>query len=421
MLGSDTLTKNDHFVPDAINAASPSAAEWTSAFEQATQASHRAALCVIAGHKHIADSHRVLLTQLENDGLLGKAIAWALGHVATDNNGIEAALLAAIADGSLDVRENGYSALAVIAARDCASGNLATAMAERVNAEIERARNGGTGLGEQACRVLAILGAPQTIELIQRVISEDRYCDRFELQRLRKSVTDNGRDHDSIKLLKADWSEFFSDYLAAEQTPEATPNAAPKDKRTESPIDAPHTSSTPPHNGPNGAISDDDQAGLEDPDGNGEEDGGAIPLPIDWESFKTSEEMAALPEKLRQLAGQLGPLLEQLAIRAVRAQLSDLNGQEFVALLLQVLPQALPPQHVQMALSPEALICYKAIIKFLIRTGVATNGEELLNGLKMVREALIAQIRQAGILNGPDYSDPDEKGDGKQPAQPVSK
>ena len=109
----------------------------------------------------------------------------------------------------------------------------------------------------------------------------------------------------------------------------------------------------------------------------------------------------------------IGPLLEQLAARAVNAALADLAGQEFIALLLQVLPQALPPQHVQAALSPQAINGYQAIAKYLHRTGAATHGDELVEAVKLVRQQLTAQVRQAGILNGPDYSDPDEK----KPAQ----
>ncbi len=134
----------------------------------------------------------------------------------------------------------------------------------------------------------------------------------------------------------------------------------------------------------------------------------ALP-PIDWKAFAASPEAIALPAQVLQLAAQLGPLLEQLSARAVRASLADLGGQEFVALLLQVLPQALPPQHVQLALSPPAVNAYQAIVKYLVRTGLATHGMELIEAVKMVRHELTNQIRQSGILNGPDYRDPDDK------------
>nr|MBA3686260.1 hypothetical protein [Planctomycetota bacterium] len=130
--------------------------------------------------------------------------------------------------------------------------------------------------------------------------------------------------------------------------------------------------------------------------------------PIDWKEFHASPEATALPAAVKTLTAQLGPLLEQLAVRAINAPLTDLSGQEFAALLLQVLPQALPPQHVQAALSPQALVGYQALLKYLARTGLATHGDDLVQGLKLVREQLRQQMRQAGILNGPDYSDPDE-------------
>jgi hypothetical protein len=133
------------------------------------------------------------------------------------------------------------------------------------------------------------------------------------------------------------------------------------------------------------------------------------PLPIDWKDFLASPEAAALPAPVQQMAGQLGPLLEQLAARTIRAALSDLTGQELVGLLLQVLPQALPPQHVQMALSPQAVNAYQAMAKYLARTGLATNGQELIDAVKLVRKEMTNQIRQAGIIGGPDYSDPDDK------------
>ena len=130
--------------------------------------------------------------------------------------------------------------------------------------------------------------------------------------------------------------------------------------------------------------------------------------PVDWKAFGDSAEAKALPPQVKSLIAQLGPVLEQLAVRAIQAPLTDLTGQEFAALLLQVLPQALPPQAVQAALSPQALNGYQALAKFLARTGAATNGDDLVAGVKLVRQELTAQMRQSGILGGPDYSDPDE-------------
>jgi hypothetical protein len=136
---------------------------------------------------------------------------------------------------------------------------------------------------------------------------------------------------------------------------------------------------------------------------------GPEPQPVDWKTFATSPEAAALAPGERQLIGQLGPLLEQLAARGLQAMLTDLKGQEFAAMLLQVLPQALPPQHVQAALSPQALNGYQALMKWLARTGGATHGAELVIAVKEVRKQIAAQMRRSGILGGPDYSDPDEQ------------
>ena len=111
---------------------------------------------------------------------------------------------------------------------------------------------------------------------------------------------------------------------------------------------------------------------------------------------------------------QLGPLLEQLSTQAIRAYLPDLTGQEFAALLLQVLPQALQPQAVQMALHPHALNGYQALAKWLARIGLTTQGEDLVSGVKLVRQQLRDQLRKTGNLGGPDYSDPDEATESKR-------
>ena len=65
-------------------------------------------------------------------------------------------------------------------------------------------------------------------------------------------------------------------------------------------------------------------------------------------------------------------------------------------------------QAVQMALHPHALNGYQALAKFLHRTGAATQGDSMLQGVKLVRGQLRDQMRKSGMLGGPDYSDPDE-------------
>lgn len=416
MLTATDLTADGKLLADRIEAATT---DGLAAALPAATGAHLAALAIIASERGAQDAVKPLLALLDRDGIAGKAVAFALARLATASNGVESTVVAALADGGLDVRENAYAILAGVAARGIASKGLADAMAARVQAEIDRAKGGGSGLGEHACRVLAVLGDNRTPTLIQQVIDQDRFCDRFELQRLRKAVLDDGRDQETIKVAKATWQTAFADavFVAKAPTPVADKPAAAQAKPSASPT--PNNKLAPPTSKPAAAPTaveppaaqppmDDELA--DEPPMDGEEQGmPGDPQPIDWKSFTTSPEAEALPAQLRQLAGQLGPLLEQLSVRAIRAPLTDLNTQEFAALLLQVLPQALPPQHVQMALSPHAMQCYKALVKFLMRTGVAPKGQELLDAITLVRKELQNQIRQAGILNGPDYSDPDEK------------
>ena len=369
-----------------------------------------AALAIIASERGAQDTVAPLLTLLDREGVAAKAIVWALGRLGSASNAVEAQAVSALVDGGLDVRENAYAILAALAARGVADKSLADAMVARIQVEIDRAKAGGSGLGEHACRVLAVLGDSRTPTLIQQVIDQDRFCDRFELQRLRKAVQDDGRDQDSIKALKAPWQNTFADALFVPKAPEPAPAKVAEKPAVKAPAPAPKAAA-PAAAAPTPMTGEEPPAddGLDEVPP-GEDD--ALPAdsqPIDWKAFATSPENEALPAPLRQLAAQLGPLLEQLSVRAIRAPLADLAAQEFAGLLLQVLPQALPPQHVQMALSPHAMQCYKAITKFLIRTGVATKGNELLDAVSLVRKELTNQIRQAGILNGPDYSDPDDK------------
>ena len=342
---------------------------------------------IVAGLTATSACTPALIALLAHDDLTGHTVAWALGTL-----GAEAAVCAAIPGASLDVRDNGYQALAIAAAAGKTTANLTPWLTTQLDAEIERAKGGGSGLGEKVCRVLAILGAPGTEAAAQRVIDQDRFCDRFELQRIRKAVVDGGRDRDSIDELTATWTTFFADHLAVAAATEAAPVAV------ESPTSAP-TSTTP---APVPPAQDDDAEAAIDP---AAEPAAAVPL--DWKAFAASPQAAALPPQIKTIAAQLGPMLEQLAVRGVGAPLQDLSGQELAGLLLQVLPQALPQQHVQMALSPPAINAYQAMAKWLAASGQATHGEDLATGVKLVREQLQAQIRRSGMLGGPDYSDPD--------------
>jgi hypothetical protein len=423
MLKPTELTREGKLLGPQIDAQHPDAATLLAHLAATTSGDQLAALAIIAGRLQLAETAGALLAALGRDGIAGRAAAWALGQLPRDGAQAaqaEATLLAAIGGGGVDVRDNAYQALAVLGARGLASAQLAAHMSACVQAEIDRAKAGGSGLGEQACRVLAVLGSAELSELIQRVIENDRYCDRFELQRLRKVVEEGGSDRTLIKALNAPWTSVFHDQLYQEAAPapvapaakappaaKADPRVAAKSPGAQSVqghgVRAPSPAATAVGPGGSGdAVDAEGVPGEDDPQP------GALP-PIDWKAFAASPEAKALPAQVLQLAAQLGPLLEQLSARAVRAALCDLSGQEFAGLLLQVLPQALPPQHVQLALSPPAVNAYQAIVKYLVRMGLATHGVELIDAIKMVRQELTNQIRQSGILGGPDYRDPDDK------------
>ena len=353
-----------------------------------------------------------LVIQLGEDGLPGLVAAWALGQLDS-----EAAVKAAIPEGRLDARQNGYQALAILAARGKASAGLAAWLVERIDAELAKAKGGGTGLAEQAARPLAVIGHPQFADIAQKIIDGDRFCDRFEVNRLKSEVADNGRARHLAKELADPWQVVFADHLPKPEAPKPDPvpekPAAPAPKPKAPVAKAPPTSLAPLP--PADAIDPAAEEGLDDGPLPGEESeleaapgDGPKPEKIDWKAFAESEEFKALTPQSQGLVTQLGPLLEQLAAQAIRAFLSDLQGQEFAALLLQVLPQALQPQAVQMALHPHAINGYQALAKYLNRTGLATQGDSMLQGVKLVRTQLRDQMRKSGMLGGPDYADPDE-------------
>jgi hypothetical protein len=352
----------------------------------------RAALALAAGVHGQTAAIPALAPLLAEDGFIGRAAAWALANL--PDPAAEQAVLAAIDGGDLDQRENGYWSLATRVALGHASRGLGDAAVRLMEAEIAKAKTGGSALADHACRVLAVLGDGRAADLAQQAIEADRFCDRFELNRIRKAVADGGRDSDTIAERNVPWTVLFADHLAAEvpAAPASASDAAATNLAAEE----------PPLPG-----ADDDQSDMAvPPEG---QPGESKAKPVDWKDFLASPEAAALPSQGKSVAGQLGMMLEQLAVRAVGVPLADLSGQEFVALLLQVLPQALPPQHVQMALSPPAINAYHALVKYLARTGVATDGPGLIDAIKTIRKQMQDQIRRAGILNGPDYSDPDDK------------
>lgn len=390
----DDLVRNGKLLAEAIAAAPGDAAQLKPLL--ASPAAPAAA--IIAGLKGVALAAE-LVPLLKQEGLPGRTAAWALGRL-----GAQAQLLAAVADGGIDQRDNAYWGLAVLAAAGKASPELAPALRARVAAEIAKAKSGGTGLGEHAVRALAVLGDAEAGALAQAVVDGDRFCDRFELQRIKKAVSD-GRDREAVKQFAAEWSVVFADQLYVEPKPVEKPAEQPAAK---APAKAPAKQPVPVSDAP---PSYDLGAGpgegeLPPEEGEPPAGGGA---PVDWKAFLASPEAAALQPQVKQMAGQLGQLLEKLAQQAVGAQLTDLSRDEFAALLTQVLPQALPPQHVQAALSPHALNAYQALAKFLHRTGAAVQGDGILQGVKLVRQLMTEQMRRSGILGGPDYSDPDEK------------
>ncbi len=433
------LIRDGKLEASAINAA---AAPGPAAITAAGATPLAAALAIAAGLTGDRTAVPALVALLAKDGLVGRAAGWALGRL-----GAEAEILAAVASGGLDVRENGYHALAVLAAAGKASPALAPALNERVQAEIARARSGGTGLGEHACRVLAVLGAKDAPDLVNAVIANDRFCDRFELQRLLKAMADKGRDHETTTALTAPWTTLFAEHLAGDPAAEAEAKAAAKAKESAKPAAAPGKTSAPVAKAPSAAgkpgakgpglswsmgpatvkppaagapaappsagsaeaaDAEADLAGAGTPPEGEAAPAGPGAKPVDWAAFAASPEHAALKPAEKQLATQLGQLLEKLAAQQIRAHLGDLAGQEFAALLLQVLPQALPPQYAQAALSPQALNGYQALMTFLVRTGATSAGDELVQAVKQVREMMRQQLRKAGVLNGPDYSDPDD-------------
>lgn len=390
-MNPDELVRSGKLLADAVEAAPGDAGQ----LKPMLAGPAAPAAAIIAGAKGVAAVAGDLVGLLGTEGLPGRAAAWALGRL-----GAQDQLLAAVADGGIDQRDNAYWGLAVLAAAGKATPALAPALHARVAAEIAKAKSGGTGLGEHAVRALAVLGDAKAGELAQAVVDGDRFCDRFELQRIKKAVADGGRHSDAVHLFAAPWSELFADHLYVEPKPAApapAPTAAPA-PAAKAPAKVP-VSDAPPSYDLGAPVAEEPPAEDEPATGG---------LPVDWKAFLASPEAAALQPQVRQLAGQLGQLLEQVAQRAVGAQLTDLSRDEFAAMLTQVMPQALPQQHVQMALSPHAMNAYQAMAKFLIRTA-AVKDDGLLQGVKLVRQLMTEQIRRAGILDGPDYSDPDEK------------
>ena len=116
MFELNAFIRDDHFVADTISSATPTLAEWQSALGASPTPKQIAALALIAGHTKLSGCVTALIPLLGSDGIAGKASAWALGQLTTKENQLEKEILNAISHGSLDVRENGYYALATLSA-----------------------------------------------------------------------------------------------------------------------------------------------------------------------------------------------------------------------------------------------------------------------------------------------------------------
>lgn len=402
------LVQDQHLVASAIAACPPDAVAANLGGDQA------AGFAVVAGVHRLTDLAPDLAGLLDDDGLAARTAAWSLGVI-----GAYDILLTIITGGSLDQREQGYAGLATLAATALRSGGAAAlpdgfdaAVRKRLDDEIARAQSGRTGLCEHATRVLAIIGTDGFDDLVQQVIEADPYTDRFELQRQRKAVSADSRDRESADEYAADWPQRFADDLADETV---TEDPADDEDQAEAPapsetaaIDESHATRLMPamDDAPAAApdapppAEDDTEAPADD-----EPPEGTDPLAVDWEAFSQSDVAAAADPQIIGMLLQLGPALEQLAQRAAGISLLALQAEELAGLILQVLPQALPPQVVQAALSPQAINGFQSLAGWLDQQDGASG--QLVEGIRIVRQALQEQVRASGMLGGPDYAEPE--------------
>lgn len=362
----------------------------------------QAVAALLAGIHSVDAVVGTLCRLLDDDNLTARCATWALGQLHS-----ETALISMLENGTIDQRENTYRALSSLAARAAQSEQLTNAIMTALDNEMQRVAQGKSGLGEKACAVLAILGDTRTVDALQRVNSEDQYCDRFEIQRLRKSMDNDGKDLERISELNASWQEQFADDLG--QAPLSENEVADADSNGNADTGAGAESQAAqeqalPAETP--AANDQEQP----TDGDPQTDPEAMPEydPIDWEGFLASDEASELDEQGKSITAQMGPMFEQLAVRALGKPLTDLIAQEFVTLVLQILPQAIPPEYMQAALSPPALNGLQALSKYLQSTGIVEN-DELEDGVRQIRETIQQQIRASGSLHGSDYDEPESE------------
>lgn len=376
-LDAKRLAPDGKLDSSAIDATTADEAAVVNALQAATEPAHQAALAIVCGLRGHAKAQPQLVALLNDDGLAGRAASWALAKLGGED--VVQAALSVVETGGVVGRENAYQTLCSFVAMHGARPELAGAMVERVKVENERAKSGRTGLGDQALRVLAALGDDRVEELAKQIIDADRFASRVEIDRLRRAMKEDGKDAAMNAKRRGAWKALFADAIVP------IVDEKEKAKSPPSPSAAPAQASKPPAAGEPPAVG-----------------------PVDWAAFVESPEAKSLPVRAQGAAKQFGSLLEQISERAVGVPLGELSGQELIAILLQIIPQSLPQPSVQQALSPEALLAYEAVARFLTRTGNATSGAELVAAVRQVRKQLREQVRQSGLLDGPDYSDPPE-------------
>ena len=395
-----TFSSEDSLLASAISAAALSADAIAQALDSESNPTESAALAILAGVHGVSASMQRLWDLMDDDSLTARAAAWGLAQL-----DCESFVCSQLEQAGLDQREQAYHCLAALIARSAHSAELDAFVVGCVGKELERVEAGKTGLGEQACRLLAMLGSSACEEAIKRVTNEDKYSDRYELQRLRKAIADGGKDSESLNALSQAWTLIFADDLADE----SAASAADVETDSEASATNPEVEATPaPTNPAPTAAADPDAAQAEAAQTEGE--AGEAPavemIPIDWDGFTASPEAAAINKQSQAIVAQMGPMFEQLAVQALGKNFADLSAQEVVVMVLQVLPQAIPQEYMQAALSPLSINGLQALARFLARTGVASLGNEIEEGVRQIRGHIQQQIRASGGLHGSDYDEP---------------
>jgi hypothetical protein len=378
---------------------------------------------IAAGRDGHTDALPSVLKQLASKDPIGRAAAWAAARLALPADLQEAAT------GKLRQRRNAALALscqiAVALSTDQDSTAAQAASLALLEAEIQRARDGGTASGETAATGPALAENEAVLPLLEALIQADDFADRFEIERLRKIVQDGAPE--VLAELAAPAEIFLAESLSPETAPEpaaeldntpdpssqAGPSGSGHDLVEAPAVPPPFEESTAvettlgPGEHPQSASEADSEA-----DETAEDSEENELIAIDWATISADPRIVALGESMPQLVQQIGPLLENIAAQAAGKPLLACVAEEVAAIFLQVLPQALPPQYVQAVLAPEALTTVQTaaqVISDLAGEGdeIGDTGDQLQAGIGLVREAMREQIRASGMLGGPDYSDPE--------------